>query len=156
LYQQNIFGFFIKAFHHCRAKTEMSSTKKILHPVIFLTHLLGIHPFVFGSKTVRIVSQLYSFAMLSTMGAVTVWIIRDTLQANSSIVEYRNLVMELCALIFSILTLLIIFAVLYCNIFQVEHFNSLLSQLDSVVKILNCEKNYIQELSVEVHRVYIK
>lgn len=126
--------------------SKMKTTEEVFYPLLFFTRLFGIHPFPQERTFVRYLSQAYSAAMLSAAGVVVTFIARDIHMPNSSIVDYENLVMKLCALIFSVLILLTIVAVFFCNLFRAGHFMSLFTDLDFVADELRCEKIYVYEL----------
>jgi RecA-family ATPase len=137
----------------------MKTTEQVFYPVIFFSRLVGMHPFPHRRKVWHYLSQAYSAAMLTAAGIVVVAIARDIHSPSSSIVEYENVVMKLCALIFSVLILLTIVAVLLGNFFRAGQFQSLLTDLDLVANNLDCKEIYfrkIQKTMVQVEIMYVK
>jgi hypothetical protein len=131
----------------------MKTTEQVFYPVIFFTRLIGMHPFPHRRNVWHYLSQAYSSVMLTAAGIVVLAIARDIHSPSSSIVEYENVVMKLCAL--SVLILLTIVAVLLGNIFRVGQFQSILKDLDLVADKLNCKEIYFQKLRKTMKQVKI-
>jgi hypothetical protein len=135
---------------------KMKTTEQVFYPVIFFSRLVGMHPFPHRRKVWHYLSQAYSAAMLTAAGIAVLAIARDIHSPSSSlIVEYENVVMKLCALIFSVLMLLTIVAVLLGNFFRAGQFQSLLKDLDLVANHLDCKEIYFQKLHKTMVQVKI-